>query len=221
MDLGCPESKIAIHHLGVNLSLIQYRKREYEPQQRIKFLMASSFLEKKGVDICLKSLSNLKDKIDFSVDVVGDGPLKPRIIEIIKEGGIENRVHLHGYQPYEYFINLAFKSDVFLQASKTSRSNDKEGTPMSLVDAMATGLPVVATQHSDIPEIVQHGSTGFLAEENSVIEFEKAIMKMADNIADISSFSDLSRRWVEEQFDVKKQSKRLSDIYLEMMNTSA
>jgi len=219
VELGCPSSKIAIHHLGVDLSRIKYQKRVYDPSRPIRFLMASSFLEKKGVDICLKALSNLKNKIDFSVDVVGDGPLKIRIIEILEEGGIRDRVTLHGYKPYDYFISLAYQSDVFLQASKTSRSNDKEGTPMSLVDAMATGLPVVATRHSDIPEIVQHGTTGFLSEENSISEFEKAIMKMADSITDISSFSEKSRKWVEEQFNVRKQSDRLSSIYSELMKT--
>lgn len=220
IELGCPESSIHIHHLGVDLSRIKYRQRTCDPAQAVSFLLASSFVEKKGVDICMKALSNLKDQIDFSVDVIGDGPLKSSIVEIIKEGGIEDRVRLHGYQPYDFFINLAYESDVFLQASKTSSSNDKEGTPMSLVDAMATGLPVVATRHSDIPEIVQEGSTGFLAEENSVSEFEKAIMKMADKRTEISSFSEESRKWIEEQFDVKKQSQRLSNMYLEMMKNS-
>lgn len=220
VELGCPASKIAIHHLGVDLSRIKYQVRKYDSSRPIRFLMTSSFVEKKGVDICLKALSNLKDQIDFVVDVIGDGPLKPAIIKILEEGGIKERVILHGYQPYDFFINLAYQSDVFLQASKTSRTNDKEGTPMSLVDAMATGLPVVATRHSDIPEIVQHGTTGFLAKENSVDDFEKAILNMANHIHELSTYSELSRQWIEKEFDAKKQSELLSDLYMEMMNES-
>ena len=84
---------------------------------------------------------------------------------------------------------------------------------MSLVDAMATGLPVVATRHSDIPEIVQDGVTGFLAEENSVGEFENALRKMIEKIRDISMFSQKSREWIEENFNVEVQSEILSKIY--------
>ena len=89
---------------------------------------------------------------------------------------------------------------------------------MSLVDAMATGLPVVATRHSDIPEIVQHGVTGFLAEENSVGDFEKAVLEMANRMEELSSFSTASRQWIEEQFDVRTQAKLLSALYRELMN---
>ena len=59
VKLGCPESKIVIHHLGVDTEKLPYKKREYDPSRPIRFLLASSFVEKKGVDICLKALSNL------------------------------------------------------------------------------------------------------------------------------------------------------------------
>ncbi|MEN8228005.1 MAG: glycosyltransferase [Bacteroidota bacterium] len=217
VSLGCPESKIIIHHLGVNTAEIRYEKRVHDPSRPIKFLLASSFREKKGMDISLKALANLKEEIDFTVDIVGDGPQKDELLEIMDQGGIRDRITLHGFQSYKYFIDLTYHCDIFLQASKTTHSNDKEGTPMSLVDAMATGLPVVATRHSDIPEIVQHGSTGFLAEENSINDFEEAILTMVQHISEISAFSERSRQWIEKHFDVKKQSEKLSGIYNELM----
>lgn len=218
VDLGCPASKIIIHHLGVDDSKLVYSQRKHDPSRPIKFLLASSFVEKKGVDICLKALSNLKNRFDFTVDIIGDGPLKPTLQEIVQSGNMEDIVTFHGYQPYDFFISLASQSDVFLQASKTGRLNDKEGTPMSLVDVMATGLPVVSTKHSDIPEIVKDGETGFLAQENSVSDFEKAIMKMISNLSELSEYSKKSRNWILEQFSLEKQSERLSKIYSDVIN---
>jgi colanic acid/amylovoran biosynthesis glycosyltransferase len=217
VELGCPENKIVIHHLGVQAERIKFVQRTYDDSRPVRFLLASSFVEKKGVDICLKALSNLREKINFIVDIVGDGPLKQQIMEIIHSGKLNERVKLHGYQAYEYFINLSYDCDIFLQASKTSVTNDKEGTPMSIVDVMATGMPVVSTKHSDIPEIVKDGQTGFLAEEDSISSFENAILKMMDNIQEISEYSTRSRVWIEENFNVKKQSSRLTSIYMNLI----
>ena len=213
INLGCPEDKIIVHHLGIHLDKIEFVQRTFEKSRPVRFLLASSFLEKRGVEISLEALTKLKNDVDFTVDIIGDGPLKPRILDIIKSGKLEEKVKMHGYQPYEFFIKLAYDCDVMLQASKTSASNDKEGTPMSLVDAMATGMPVVSTRHGDIPEIVVDGVTGFLAEEGSVAEFESAIRKMMERMDEISIFSRKSRLWIEENFDVEKQSNRLTRIY--------
>ena len=213
INLGCPEDKIIIHHLGIYLDKIEFVLRTYNKSRPVRFLLASSFIEKKGVETCLQALINLKNDLDFTVDIIGDGPLKTRIQDIIKSGNLQEKVKMHGYQPYEFFIKLAYDCDVMLQASRTSEANDKEGTPMSLVDAMATGMPVVSTRHGDIPEIVVDGVTGFLAEEGSVVEFEEAISKMMERMEEISIFSRKSRKWIEENFDVEKQSDRLSHIY--------
>jgi colanic acid/amylovoran biosynthesis glycosyltransferase len=217
--MGCPADKIYIHHLGVDLKKIRFEQRTRKPTDPVRFLMASSFIEKKGVDICLKALSSLKDQHSFSVDIIGDGPLKDQLISIIKAGGMEERVTFHGYRPYDYFIDLAYQCDVFLQASRTSATNDKEGTPMSIVDAMATGLPVVSTRHSDIPEIVQDGITGFLADENSVSSFQEAIHIICSRMDELSVFSENSRRHIEDHFNVEKQAGILRTMYLEVINS--
>ncbi len=213
VNLGCPENKIIIHHLGIHLDKIEFIKRTVNNSRPIRFLLASSFIEKKGVETCLEALAKLDKDVHFTVDIIGDGPLKPRIQDIIRSRKLQNKVKMHGYQPYESFIKLAYECDIFLQASKTTPSNDKEGTPMSLVDAMATGMPVVSTWHSDIPEIVKDGETGFLAKEGSVGEFELAIRKMINRIDEISIFSQKSRQWIEKNFNVEKQSEHLSHIY--------
>lgn len=217
IKLGCSESKISIFHLGIEVDKIRFNKRE-RGRNQIRFLIASSFLEKKGIDIAINALSKFRNTNKFSLDIVGDGPLKGSILTAIEVGGIKGMVKLHGYQSYDYFINLTYQCDVFIQASRTTTDNRKEGTPMAIVDAMATGLAIISTRHSDIPEIVKDGEHGYLAEENDVESLEQCIQKIFDHPEKIEFFGRRGRQWIEQEFNSNLQTIKLEEIYLDVMN---
>lgn len=218
IKLGCDESKILIHHLGIDFDKIRFEKRTIKRDDKIRFLLASSFVGKKGIDIAIQALAKFKTSHNFSLDIIGDGPLKNEILEVIARCGMKDRIKLHGYQPYSYLINLAYSCDVFIQASRTMKDNRKEGTPMSIVDAMATGLPVLSTTHSDIPEIVKDGLHGYLAEENSVAAMERCIQKLLNEPAKIEGFSVNARQWVEKEFNAKIQADKLEQCYADILS---
>lgn len=217
ITLGCKESKISIHHLGIDVDTIRFRKRYIRPGDSIKFLIASSFLEKKGVDIAIMAIRKFKDEFDFTLDIVGDGPLNRDIVNLIAESDLRNRIRLHGYKPYDYFIELAGQCDVFIQASRTAEGNKKEGTPMAIVDAMATGMAVISTKHSDIPEIVIDGLTGYLAEENNLSTLEKCFLEIFNFPERIGELGERGRERVEKEFNAKVQICRLENIYNELL----
>jgi colanic acid/amylovoran biosynthesis glycosyltransferase len=219
IQLGCAEHKLQIHHLGIDLGKIRFENRIVKPGSKIRFLIASSFLPKKGIDLALKALSEFVNRYDFSLDIIGDGPMKNELLKLIEEGGLSDRVTLHGYKPYDYFIHLAYTCQVFIQASRTTETNSKEGTPMAIVDAMATGMAVVSTKHSDIPEIVIDQETGYLAEENDQQSLIKCIAKIFEQPERIAKFSLKGRAWVEQEFDVKKQSAKLEEYYVELISS--
>jgi colanic acid/amylovoran biosynthesis glycosyltransferase len=218
VKLGCDENKILIHHLGIDSDKIRFEKRAIKKGEKMRFLLASSFVGKKGIDIAIQALAKFKVSHEFSVDIIGDGPLKNEILEVIVRCGMEDRIKLHGYQPYSYLINLAYSCDVFIQASRTMKDNRKEGTPMSIVDAMATGMPVLSTTHSDIPEIVKDGLHGYLAEENSIVSLEACIQKLFNEPEKIEVFSVNARQWVEKEFNAKVQADRLEQCYTDVLS---
>ena len=115
-------------------------------------------------------------------------------------------------------LKIAYNCDAFLQASRTSSLNDKEGTPMVLVDMMATGLPIISTKHSDIPEIVDDNITGFLAIENNIESFENKILEFVENGSRIPELSRNCRKKVELDFCSKKQASTLEKIYLNLLD---
>jgi colanic acid/amylovoran biosynthesis glycosyltransferase len=217
IKLGCPEHKLIIHHLGIDVDKITFAKRSLHKNSKIKFLMASSFLEKKGIDLAIKALSTFINTHDFSLDIIGDGPMKLEILQEIEKGGLTDRVTLHGYKPYDYFINLAYQCDVFIQASRTGSKNNKEGTPMAIVDAMATGMAVISTKHSDIPEIVQHGVHGYLAEENDVNSLIDCFKQLVENVEKVEAFSVNARAHVEKEFNARVQVQKLELYYSQLI----
>jgi colanic acid/amylovoran biosynthesis glycosyltransferase len=213
MELNCAEHKIHIQHLGVDLNRIEFKPRKFPKNGKFKFLIASSFVPKKGIDDALTALSRLKNNLDFTVHIIGDGYLKNDILELIEKLKMAPHIIMHGYQPYPKFIQLISECHAFLQASKTADNNDKEGTPMAIVDAMAAGLPVVSTYHSDIPEIVRNEKTGFLANESDPEGFSEAILKLISNDKIYEAASRASRIHIEEEFDAKIQSLKVEKIY--------
>lgn len=219
ISLGCDESKVSIHHLGIDIDKIPFKKRSLKSIAPIKFLIASSFVEKKGIDLAIRALSKFRNRHSFSLDIVGDGPLKSDLLLLVEQCGIRDRVHWHGYKPYQYFIDLAYDCDVFIQASRTTDGNRKEGTPMAIVDAMATGMTIISTKHSDIPEIVTDGLHGYLAEENNLASLEDCILKIFDNPTVIEFFSQNSRNKIEKEFNVQHQVIKLEALYTELIQS--
>lgn len=221
MTLGCQEEKLRIHHLGIDVDTIPFQKRIIQQDQPIRFLIASSFLEKKGIDIAIQALATLKDRYSFTLDIIGDGPLKSSLLSLIDHHKMQSRVTLHGYRPYDYFIQLAQTCHVFIQASKTGAKNNKEGTPMAIVDAMATGMAIVATRHSDIPEIVQEDIHGYLAEENDVAGLTKALENLLMRPTTIGMMGEAGRNYIADEFNAAKQTKRLEELYQQLIETNS
>jgi len=218
VQLGCPEHKLQIHHLGIDIEKLKFVQRHAVKESPLRFLIASSFVAKKGIELAVKALATFANTYNFKLDIVGDGVLKPEILREIETGGLTQHVTLHGYKPYEYFINLTYDCQVFIQASRTTEDNNKEGTPMAIVDAMATGMAVVSTYHSDIPEIVVDGETGYLARENDLDSLIDCLRKVFEQPEKIAQFSIAGRLKIEREFDARKQTQRLEAYYGEVIS---
>lgn len=217
VDLGCAEHKIKVHHLGIDAGAIVFKHRHRKPGEVVRFMTSCSLLEKKGVDIAIRALAALKDNYAFTLDLVGDGPLRQSLKQLAMERGLADRLTWHGYQPYAFVIEKMYQCDVLIQASVTTPDNRKEGTPVAIMDAMATGMAVVATRHSDIPEIVEEGITGLLAEENDVEGLRVCFQKLLDHPELIENFGLRGRQKVECEFNVAVLTEQLEAHYQEVI----
>src|SRR5206468_10582768 len=94
--------------------------------------------------------------------LIGDGELRSRIEALARELGIGDEVVFLGAQPHARFREELLRAHLFLSPSVTAADGDTEGgAPVGIIEASATGMPVVATRHADIPEVIRHGETGW------------------------------------------------------------
>ena len=218
-EIGCPADKIRVCHLGIDLGRIPFQPRA-RPQE-VRFLICAGFREKKGIPYALAALGRIASTkaVPFSVTLIGDGPERPVVEEAIARHGLADRVESLGTLPYSRVLAEIQRCHVLLQPSVTAADGDSEGgAPVILLDAQASGMPVVATRHADIPEYVIDGKTGLLAPERDA-------EALADRIEDLLEWD--SAQWlqagrdgrlhVEQNYNADLQRPALEALYDELL----
>lgn len=209
--LACPESKIEIHHMGVDCTRFQYRRRR--PNSTIRVISIGRMVEKKGYLRGLEAVAlALEEEIPIKYTIVGDGKLRTAIEDKIKQLDIAGDVHLTGWQPQEKVVQLLHENHILLLPSLTAPNGDEEGLPVVLMEALATGMPVVATRHAGIPELVHHGVNGLLAEERDSRSLSEKIIEIAGSPELWESMGRCGRSIVEQNFNINRLNDRLERL---------
>jgi colanic acid/amylovoran biosynthesis glycosyltransferase len=146
-------------------------------------------------------------------DILGEGPLRPALEQLVRELGLGERVTLHGARDQDEVLEMLRRSHLALAPSVTSRDDDQEGIPVSLMEAMAIGLPVVSTFHSGIPELVHDGVSGRLVPERDVDALAGALEPLVDHPETWPAMGREGRRHVVENFNLRTLNDRLVEIF--------
>jgi hypothetical protein len=174
--------------------------------------MVSRLVEKKGVDVALDAMRRLRDRgCDVELRIIGDGPERMRIESLIRQWRLTN-VSLLGALEHTLTQHEFTRAHIYIQPSVTAGSGDQEGIPVSLMEAMACGLPVVSTRHSGIPELVIDGQTGLLTDERDADGLAAAIERLTRDRIGAEQFAQAARARVEQEFDRDRQTIRF-DAY--------
>jgi glycosyltransferase involved in cell wall biosynthesis len=150
-----------------------------------------------------------KDRKDFYLDLVGDGPEREKYEEMVKSFSLRDFVQFHGVKPKEYIAELMRKSFFFVLPSFS------ENLPCVLIEAMASGLPCVATNVGGIPELVNK-ERGILVEPGNSTALAEAIDYMLDHYKDYNSFeiSDYAKN----NFSYEAVGKKISAVYEDLLS---
>jgi colanic acid/amylovoran biosynthesis glycosyltransferase len=224
-ELGCPEEKLRVHHLGVAVDRIDYRPRTWQPGEPLRVLLAATFHEKKGIPFALRALGELNREAPVWITLIGDENKnsgvrsdKANILRAIEECGLQSVTRMMGYQPHRVLLREAYANHVYLAPSITAGDGDTEGgAPVALIEMMASGMPVVASRHCDIPNIVIDQRTGLLAEERDVDGLLRSLKWLLANPQQWATLTAAGRKHVESEFDSRVQGRRLAAIYREAM----
>ena len=217
-DLGCDPHKILVHHMGVDAERFPFKERHLGHDDPIKVLTVGRFVEKKGINYAINAVSLLlKRGYDITYIIAGNGPLKSYLANLIVQLGAQKKIKLIGSVDRDEVRALMMNSDIFLLPSVTGSNGDQEGIPVVLMEAMATGMPVISTYHSGIPELVENGKSGFLVPERDVEALVDRLIYLIKNQEVWPSMGRAGREFVEKKYNIKKLIKRLVTIYQELI----
>ena len=179
IDAGCPRN--IVHVVGYGIDVDQFVPSA-RPKGGKKYIAVGRMVNKKAPDLTIKGFALvLERQRDAELFMVGEGPLLVSCQQLAERLGLRERVHFLGVQSHARVRELMQEADVFVQHSITGPDGDTEGLPVALLEAMASGLPVVSTLHSGIPEAVEDGATGLLVAEQDVLAMGRAMVALAED----------------------------------------
>ncbi len=210
---GAPPEKIKVHHMGVDVGRFQMTPRRLEGPE-IRVLSIGRLVQKKGITYGLEAFSRaalVNDRLRYTI--VGDGPLRGDLERQAKDHGVADKVDFRGWCDRDEVHQALMNHHLLLAPSITADDGDMEGIPVVIMEAMATGMPVISTIHSGIPELVEHGKCGFLASEASVDELTRHLTELALAPQRWPDVGRAGRSIIEEEFDIRTLNRDLVKLF--------
>jgi glycosyltransferase involved in cell wall biosynthesis len=183
-------------------------------------LSVGRLVEKKGMEYLIKAFARIAGEVpEARLEIAGDGPLRPSLERLTSDCGLSARVTLRGSLPHRAVATSMQNASIVCQPSVTAADGDSEGLPTTVLEAVATAKPLIGTRHGGIPEVVVDGATGFLVPERDVPALANRLLLLLKNAELRKRMGEAGRRRIEEHFDLRKQSRRLEEIYSETISS--
>lgn len=213
LKAGMPEHKLRVHYIGIDTSQFEATPVESRP----RFVHVARLVEKKGTRYLLDAFGQVHQKHpDILLDVIGDGPLRAELEAQAVDLGISKSVRFLGVQPHDKVRSTLQGASALVLPSVTAASGDAEGLGIVLLEASATGVPVIGTYHGGIPEAVEEGKTGLLVPERDVHALALALDTLVSDASLQQRMGLAAREFARTRFDIHRQSAELEGHYTEL-----
>jgi glycosyltransferase involved in cell wall biosynthesis len=219
-ELAGPEldGKIFVNYHGVDIS--RFAPGAAPRSTEALSIVSCGQLERyKGMHVLINACAELtRQGVALECWIVGEGPERSRLQGQIERLGLTARVHLLGRRPHTELAELLKKADVFVLASQLGcKFRRRDVIANVIVEAMATGIPVVASRVPGVEELVEDRATGYLVEPNRADQLAAAIRKFIDHPADRVRFGTAGRRRVLQDFDSSKNVRTLAGLFTALL----
>ncbi|MGQ0660956.1 glycosyltransferase [Sphingosinicella sp.] len=207
---GFPAERTFTHYNGVDLR----RFRPGAGGDGVTILHVGRLVEKKGTAVLLRAFARIRTAHPRArLAIVGDGPLRPQLERLAGELALNRSVTFWGALNSDEVAAQMRQVALLAAPSLTARDGDAEGLPQTIIEAMASGLPVVASDHSGNPEAVEDQQTGFLIPEQDSEALAARLDLLLDSAATRTAMGRAARQLVEARFDLARQTARLEALY--------
>ena len=208
-DLGAPKEKIVHTACGPATAFFEIQPTFSERA----FIAVGRFVPKKAQYISIQAFARVVERFpDMRLRLGGEGPLMESCQNLAQELGIADKVEFAGPIPHERVREWFQHALALVQHSVTAPGGDSEGTPVAVMEASAAGLPVIATRHAGIPDVVVEGKTGLLVDEHDVDGFADAMMQIAGNEALARQLGAAGKAFIAQNFSIERHIAILDDL---------
>lgn len=215
---GCPASRIAVHHSSIDLEKFPFRPRHPPRDGAYRILTVARLVEKKGLEHSLRAFARFLRRFPASgYTIVGGGELRHHLETEARRLRVHERVSFLGPSSATVVQRELQKSHIFLLTPQIASNGKQEGIPVAIMEALASGLPVVSTRHAGIPELVVHGESGLLAAEQDSDGIAAQLMSLGEQSAIGPCLAKKGRDIVEREFNILVQTARLERLYDELL----
>ena len=206
---GAEKADIKIIHCGVSLANFPLVTNGRDG----KLILAIGRLDGiKGFPYLVEACDILRTKgVEFRCDIIGSGPLQASLAAQIEALRLGEHVRLLGAKKQEEVRALLHHAGIFALPCVVTPSGDRDGIPVALMEAMASGLPVISTRVSGVPELVEDGVTGLLAESGNAQDLARCLERLLNVKPLGTALAIKARRHVEQEFNIQKEAMKLHD----------
>jgi glycosyltransferase involved in cell wall biosynthesis len=205
-------ARLRLVHHGVELG--RYTPASPSRTGPVEIVSVGRLVEKKGFPDLLRAFGELQKRAaDVRLRIYGDGPLRSELTALRHHLGLDAQVEFAGECDGEEVLRAYRRADVFALTPHVTADGDRDGIPNVIVEAMACGLPVVATAAGGVGEIVHHDVNGLLAPPHDVSAVAGHLAALVTDADRRRRLGEAARRTVQDGFDVEAAARELRDLF--------
>jgi len=211
LAMGFPEERTHVHYIGIDLESTGVRAPDQETPM---ILHVGRQVAMKGTVYVIRAFARLAQQIPgVELVIIGDGPLRKRMQSLAQSLGLTERIRFLGALPHQQVMTWMRKAAMLVLPSVRTRTGRNEGLGMVLLEAAATGVPMIGSRQGGIPEAISDGETGLLVSERNDEELAAAMNTLLNDPAMRLHMGQQARTLVERRFDIRRQTAKLERHY--------
>lgn len=206
-------TEVHVVHCGIDPDAYSFRPRSAPPEGPVDALCVASLQEYKGHEVLLTALATGAGLERLHLDLVGDGELRPHLERLAARLGVASRVRFAGGLTEIEVRSRLDNADLFVLPSIVAGDGQMEGLPVVLMEALACGIPTVATRLSGVPELISDGETGLLAEPGEPGSLADALNATLADPDAARRRAERGRAKVVAEFDICDSGVRMAALF--------
>jgi len=220
IKLGCPEEKIKVHPSAIDVDQFVPLEKN-NSTSKVKMISIGRLIEKKGFKYSIRAVAEyMKENPskEITYRIIGGGPLHEELQSLIGKLNLSHCITIWDFVNQSKIVSEVQNSDILICPSVVAENGDEDTVPNVLKEAMACELPVIATWHGGIPELVQHEKNGFLVQERDVIAIKEKIDQLVNSPSLRNKMGKRGREYVQKNYEIESQNDIILSEYITLAN---